>query len=93
MAWHSRSVIVLAAHRRDLHMLCVMLMRGCHIDRLDIVIVAELLDGGVGASGEIGGKSFARLQPRIGGGYQMQPRIGGERRQHQGESAAQSGDA
>jgi hypothetical protein len=84
---------VLALRRRHFDVRGVLLVRRCDVDQLDIGIGAERLDRAVSAAAEVRGEALGCLGTGIGGGDQLDARIGDERRQHHGKCPPESGDA
>jgi hypothetical protein len=84
---------VFAALRRERGMSHVVLVRGRHVNRLDIRIGAQLLDCPVASGGKVRGKLTPSFRPQIGPRYQRDPWVGNKGRQHHAKSAAETGYA
>ena len=83
---------MLAVCRGEPRVLGMVLMRARDIDDLDLRVGAERVDGFVGRATEVRLETLPRLRPRIGGGDHGDPWVLLQRRQHDGEGAAEAGD-
>ena len=79
-----------AVLRRKRRVLRVVLMRGRDINRLDVRIGAQRLDGCVTSGGKLLGKTLPGFGPRVRGRHQRDARISGKCRQHHAKCAAKT---